>query len=50
LAALFKRAWLMIVSMAMVLFASRAVADNQLALSATDGNHRVDCHDSCLHR
>src|SRR5207247_2029746 len=31
-------------------FASRAVADNQLALSATDGNHRVDCHDSCLHR
>src|SRR5438093_6310395 len=31
-------------------FASRAVADNQLALSATDGNHRVDCHDAGLHR
>src|SRR5439155_16911178 len=31
-------------------FASRAVADNQLALSAANRNHRINRHDASLHR
>ena len=31
-------------------FAGRAIADDQLALAATDRNHRVDRHDAGLHR
>ena len=40
----------MIVSMQMVVFAGRAVADDELALPAADRDHRVDWHDPRLHR
>ena len=40
----------MIVSIAIVDLAGRAVADDQLALAAADRDHRVDRHDAGLHR
>ena len=40
----------MMVSIAIVDFAGGAIADDQLALAATDRNHRVDRHDAGLHR
>ena len=40
----------MMVSSAIVGFAGGAIADDQLALTAADRNHRVDRHDAGLHR
>jgi len=44
------RAWLMIVSMQMVVLPVCAVADDQLALAPADRDHRVDGDDARLHR